>query len=191
MTPANPVPRYAMNRRAAWLPIACLLLGGGCATMDETQCQVTDWYQLGVEDGNKGYSTGRLDEHRSACAGVGVEPDAARYEEGRELGLQSYCVPSRGLQAGMRGEMYRSVCPESTRSDFLAAYRHGEKMHDVEDQIDDNRREINRIDGMLNDKKRSAGEKQQLYTRQQNLKRQNDQLRFEYDRLASQAGRFR
>jgi hypothetical protein len=191
MTPTLYLPARGARAVGLGLAAAWVLLLGGCATMDATECQVTDWYQKGIEDGNRGYSEGRLDEHRTACAGVGVEPDAARYEEGRQFGLQAYCVPSRGLQAGMRGEIYRSVCPESTRSEFLAAYRHGEKMHETEDIIDENRREIQRIDGMLNDKNRSAGEKQQLYTRQQNLKRQNDQLRFEYDRLMQQADRYR
>ena len=191
MTPTLHPPARAARAASPWLAAAWLLVSGGCATMDATECQVTDWYQKGVEDGNRGYSEGRLDEHRSACAGIGVEPDAVRYEEGRQFGLQAYCVPSRGLQAGMRGEIYRSVCPESTRSEFLAAYRHGEQMHETEELIDENRREIQRIDGMLNDKNRSASEKQHLYTRQQNLKRQNDQLRFEYDRLMQQAGRFR
>ena len=58
--------------------------------MDATECQVTDWYEKGVEDGNRGYSESRIDEHRSACQAIGVEPDAARYEEGRQFGLQAF-----------------------------------------------------------------------------------------------------
>ena len=62
MMPTLYPPPRAARAASLWLTAAWIIGAGGCATMDATECQVTDWYEKGVEDGNRGYSESRIDE---------------------------------------------------------------------------------------------------------------------------------
>lgn len=116
----------------------------GCATLSEGQCRTADWYQIGRQDGNNGLERARLHQHHKACAEYGIRPLADRYYAGRDAGLQRYCTPRRGFEHGLEGRPYRGVCPLKLEPAFLAAYREGKEIHDVESAIDDIEHDIDR-----------------------------------------------
>ena len=144
--------RYRVTRLAS-LALAGTLLAGasGCATLSEGECYTADWYQLGRADGQRGYERSRLYEHRKACVEYGIRPDATAYYRGRQVGLAAYCTPRNGYQEGRDGHVYRGVCPPKYESRFLAAYRDGKNVHEVEEDIEDVERDIDRNERILDD----------------------------------------
>lgn len=119
------------------MPIAVLMLMflAGCASLSKEECSVADWYSIGLEDGSKGYDMSRLGAHRKACAKVGVVPDADRYAQGREVGLQTFCTRERGYYEGERGRAYRGVCPPQFEPLFMQGYLAGQEVYRINQDI--------------------------------------------------------
>lgn len=143
-----------------WKALAILasvtLLMQGCATMSGQECMVSDWRAVGYEDGVRGQTADRVGQHRKACAKHGITPDLDAYQAGREAGLREFCNPDNGFDLGSRGGSYRGVCPPDLADDFLAAYRSGKQLHDLEttvrsltSQINAKRRRMDKIDNEL------------------------------------------
>jgi hypothetical protein len=61
------------------------LLVAGCTTLSAKDCSSTDWYQLGVRDGQT--NSNLITSYTEQCASPGAQPDAARYAQGRARGL--------------------------------------------------------------------------------------------------------
>jgi Protein of unknown function (DUF2799) len=97
----------------------------GCATMNRSECQTVDWRTVGYEDGVSGQSSGRIAQHRKACAKHGVAPDLDAYQSGREQGLREYCTADNGFRLGERGASLPAFCPDDRQMAFESAYRDG------------------------------------------------------------------
>jgi hypothetical protein len=117
--------------------IMVLLVAGmsGCATLSKDECRTADWRTIGFEDGARGYTSQRISEHREACAEYGITPDFDAYMSGHRQGLRQYCIPQRGFQLGRQGASYSGFCPSDLEPEFLAQYRFGQKVFQVEQQI--------------------------------------------------------
>lgn len=115
---------------------AALLLLGGCASMSPEECQTVDWYEQGMRDGQRGYAMARSDNHREACAKVGVGLDLRRYQAGHSKGIREYCTPDVGLQEGRMGRGYQQSCPSALEYDFLAAYQAGRRVYRAQQEVD-------------------------------------------------------
>ncbi len=147
-----------MKRRpgkfAALLIAACTLLLGACASkMSKDECRTVDWRTVGYEDGVAGQPGDRIGEHRRACAEYGVAPDLNAYLAGREAGLREYCQPHNGYRAGVNGYTYYDTCPAELAPAFEQAYDEGRALYvrerrvaDADQQIEDRRREIRRLE---------------------------------------------
>lgn len=142
-----------MNTRiiAVCASMAALALGG-CASMSEEECLVSDWHTIGYEDGARGYTTDRVSQHRKACAKHGVAPDFDAYRAGREEGLREFCQPTRGFNLGASGGHYGGVCSADQEPYFLDAYRSGQQLYELRSHvasanraIDARRNEVERI----------------------------------------------
>ena len=96
--------------RPVFLMLALVALGG-CASLSEEECALSDWHTIGFEDGSRGYPAERIGDHRKACAKHGYVPDFAAWEAGRNEGLALYCQPARGFNLGSAGGQYQGVCP--------------------------------------------------------------------------------
>lgn len=59
---------------------------------------VTDWYELGLNDGWKGEKLTAFDGYQKNCNKYNVEPNRALYTKGRNEGLLSYCIASNGFR---------------------------------------------------------------------------------------------
>lgn len=115
--------------------LATLVVLSACASLSEEECLAADWYTIGVEDGSKGYQVSRIGAHRKACAEVGVQPDMARYNEGRNLGLQSFCTRERGYAEGEKGRSYSGVCPQHLEPLFMQGYLAGQDVYRTKQNI--------------------------------------------------------
>ena len=133
---------------------ACTLLLGACASkMSKDECRSVDWRTVGYEDGVTGQPGDRIGEHRRACAEYGVTPDLNAYLAGRTAGLREYCQPHNGYRAGVNGRTYYDTCPADLAGPFEQAYDEGRALYvrerrvaDADEQIEDKRREIRRLE---------------------------------------------
>jgi hypothetical protein len=135
-----------------WVAAAALTLAfQGCASMSRNECVSADWYTIGYESGIRGQHEAQFSNYRKACAEYGVTPDLARFLEGREAGLQRYCVPGNGYRLGLAGTAYAGVCPQRAEGEFLRAYGAGRELYDTQQSIN---RLGRRIDSRQADLKR-------------------------------------
>jgi len=143
----------ARGRRAGLFVLPVMLLGllalSGCASLSAEECLAADWYTIGVEDGSRGQPVSRIGAHRKACAEVGVQPDMARYNDGRAFGLQSFCTRERGYAEGENGHRYSGVCPPHLEPVFMQGYLAGQdryrtkqEIHRLERELADVRKEV-------------------------------------------------
>jgi hypothetical protein len=171
--------------------LAALLVTGGCATMNESECLTVDWQTVGFEDGVAGYSGDRIGQHRKACAKHGVTPDLVGYQRGREAGLKEYCQPANGFRVGSRGGSYAGVCPAELDGAFTAAFESGHQLHVLEtrlsnaqNQLVSKRRELERVeDSMV---KVTA-----IIVRSESTAEQRTQALVDTKQLAERAGRLK
>ncbi len=132
----------------------------GCASMNKSECLVSDWQMIGYEDGARGYGTDRLARHRKACAKHGIAPRLAAYQEGRSQGLQEYCQPTKGFVLGSSGASYGGVCPTELEADFLDAYNSGYHLRQL-------RASVTNAKGQISYRKRALEKvKQDLVTKE-------------------------
>jgi len=108
---------------------------GGCATMNEQECLVTDWRTVGFEDGARGRPPESIGNYRQACAKHGVTPDLESYRSGHADGLESFCQPVKGFNYGRSGATYQGVCPADLEYGFLPAYNDGRQLYELESAV--------------------------------------------------------
>ncbi|QBK30254.1 DUF2799 domain-containing protein [Roseitalea porphyridii] len=124
---------------------AAALALSSCATLNEEQCQVVDWQQLGQSDGAQGQPSTYIARHQEACTRFGITVNAAAWQSGWESGIRSYCTPSNGLSVGLSGGVNRNACPADLAARFNEAYRVGDAVHDARSRRDETQREIDRL----------------------------------------------
>ena len=124
-----------MNTSKAILLALALAALGGCASMSEEECAMSDWHTIGFEDGSRGYPAERIGDHRKACAKHGYVPDFAAWEAGRNEGLALYCQPARGFNLGSSGGQYQGVCPADLEAEFLDGYRAGVELYNLRSNV--------------------------------------------------------
>ncbi len=112
-----------------------VLLLGGCATMDKSECRAADWQTIGLEDGIEGRSVSYIGNHRKACAEYGIQPDLAQYQRGHATGIRQFCTPDNGFRQGRGGLRYADVCPAALRGAFLAGYETGRELYQIKADI--------------------------------------------------------
>ena len=133
--------------------LGTVLLGACASRMSKDECRTVDWRTVGYEDGVAGQPGDRIGEHRRACAEYGITPDLNAYLAGRTAGLREYCQPHNGYRAGANGYTYFDTCPADLAEAFEKAYDEGRALYvrerrvtDTEEQIEDKRREIRRLE---------------------------------------------
>lgn len=120
-----------------------MLALSGCASMSADECATSDWRGIGFDDGARGYTAGRLSQHRKACAKHGVSPDLQAYRDGRADGLREYCQPQRGFNLGAGGGQYNGVCSIDLEAGFLDAFRSGSQLYTLRSNVNSTNYQIN------------------------------------------------
>jgi len=122
--------------------LVCLFILSACASMNQAECVNADWRTIGFEDGTVGAHPNRIGSHRKACIEYGISPDLDAYNDGHSQGVELYCRPHSGFQAGLRGHSYNGVCPAELENEFLVAYQTGRAIYAAE-------KEIQRLDKLI------------------------------------------
>lgn len=129
-----------------FVAIAGLALLAGCASLSEEECLSGDWAGIGQRDGAAGrVAETQFARHVKACEAAGVTPQRSAWQAGYAQGLQSYCTPSSGLDAGLAGRSYRNVCPATSESGFLRGFEIGTADHKARAEVSGIQRKIARL----------------------------------------------
>ena len=122
-----------MNNRAVFRILAGVaLLGtlGGCASLSKDECLAANWEDIGIRDGASGQPEEYLIQHSTACAKVNVAPDRGAWLNGRERGLERYCLPHRMYNLGEYGSGFDvATCRNFDQERLLDAYEKGREVH--------------------------------------------------------------
>lgn len=127
-----------------------LILLSGCTSISKEQCQLGDWYQIGVFDGQQG-KTSMAADYTKDCAEHKATVDLAHYNKGRAEGLKSYCSYENGTLIGEQGKEYQKVCPANLSSQFLEGYIPYFNVSDTESKIISKKSEAARYKEELKD----------------------------------------
>lgn len=93
--------------------------------MSKSECASANWEARGALDGQNGRPLSLLSSHTSACAKIGVSPNALLYSKGHANGVKLYCKPSSGLAQGRNNAEYNDVCPIDLEAPFLLSFVDG------------------------------------------------------------------
>lgn len=145
----NAVPVKVPAMRLLLLLIPVTLLLAACASLSEDECRGGNWYDIGVRDGADGRPSDFIFTHAKACADYGVRPDRTAWLRGREEGLRLYCTPERAFQEGRRGRSLAPVCPIEDLAALERANDRGQRLHFIEEEIEDVEREIREITSQI------------------------------------------
>ena len=118
-----------------YLFILVVMLLGGCAGMDKSQCLTADWRTIGFEDGANGKAETAISSYRQDCADHGVAPDLNAYRLGHSEGSAVFCTSRSGFNVGKRGGSYQQSCSTALEEDFLAGYRDGKTLYDLQREL--------------------------------------------------------
>lgn len=143
-----------MQRSLIVMLISALVLSG-CATLNKEECLTADWYQIGYEDGARGYPDTRIASHREACAKHGIAPDFRSYQDGHAEGVIRFCTPRNGFEQGKKGYNYSGICPTSLEPGFLDGYDAGRQIYAAVSAVrsleGEQRRNENEIESLQNE----------------------------------------
>lgn len=131
--------------------IGLILVLSSCATMRKEECLTADWYQVGYEDGSKGFLTSRIAKHRKACLKYDITPDLEAYLNGRARGLEEYCTPYNGYQLGVWGLPYMNQCRGEMEDLFLNAYNRGKDIYYFKQQISKEEKSLKKMKHRLSE----------------------------------------
>lgn len=135
---------------------AVALILTACASMSEKECLSANWKDQGYRDGRAGQPLIRLEDHREACAKVGVTPDVEQYRAGRDVGVLEYCAPANAVREGRLGRSYRNACPMNLERSFLAYYERGYRAYEAQQRVETLNREMQRIQRVLEKEKNES-----------------------------------
>lgn len=178
-----PAKRFAF----AFVALASL---AGCASLSESECRFSDWYDIGFADGRQGRPPDHINRHVKACGEHGVAPDRRRYLDGRFSGLESFCTPHNGLAAGRSGHAYHGVCVDHDERGFMAGYSLGSSLHRAYGRLHHIDAEISSVQASLKKEDISDEDKAVALFRRVQLEGERGAARAEVDRLEWEAGRF-
>ncbi len=94
-------------------------------TWTANKCQSTNWYELGVEQGEQRYTDIDIKKVATTCVQEGVDIPTSEYLRGLEEQAKSYCTLHQGYQMGLEGQEYPTVCRKEVYSEFYYEWYRG------------------------------------------------------------------
>jgi Protein of unknown function (DUF2799) len=167
--------------------VFAFLFVAACASLTQTECKQSNWFEIGQGDGAKGRTLAVFEDHIEACAEYGIRPNRREYEDGRNFGLARYCTPLSGFKAGRSFQTYQNVCPPESQGEFLRGYELGGQFGQVEKQLFDVNKDIDDIEGSLRKDKLKPDQKESLYKQVDRLRNEKDRLEREIQRIQTVA----
>lgn len=122
--------------RVVWLSVSLLTLSA-CSSISKEECQIGDWYSLGVNDGKAGELSSKFRDYQKDCGKHGVAPDFKAYTEGHSQGLVFYCDFPHGEAHGRSGADYNTACTGKLEPAFRSGYQQGHRWYLAKKRVDD------------------------------------------------------
>ncbi|MEM6635661.1 MAG: DUF2799 domain-containing protein [Pseudomonadota bacterium] len=169
--------KRSSSHGAVFLFVGLLCLTAACASLSERDCTAGHWHAIGQSDGANGHLADRLSDHNAACAKHGIQPDAAAWEAGRQVGIASYCMPARGYAEGRAGRQISPVCPGGPSLAMQHAHAAGWRHHVLTQEISALDHEIHKVRQELRDTPEDRKK------RRRQLRHRLDHLNLSVDRL--------
>jgi len=158
-----------------------------CASISESECQAGNWADLGYRDGVNGKGRDRIADYVQTCGEYGAGVDRSAYLSSYETGLTHYCTYDKGFERGKDGNSYNTVCQGPMAGEFRAGYDNGygeyqlrEQYRKYEADIADSENELGDVKDRLADPTTSADEKDRLAKKKKRLKRELEDLRWDF-----------
>jgi hypothetical protein len=124
-----PNPRYQYEEhtmKKSLLLITPILLITGCSTyLQPDQCQKTNWFQVGLDDGIAGKGLRDLTKETEDCKAYSIEINHDAYAKGWANGNREFCSYERGQSIGRKGEEFPYVCQGDFKSEVQKGWRDG------------------------------------------------------------------
>jgi hypothetical protein len=115
--------------------IAATLLLAACAQQPPEVCQEIDWYELGRQDGTRGFDTNKRREVAVQCESSDPSLSEALYHNGFDSGVSQFCLPENGFQLGQDNRPVQpDICPPMMREEFLQSYTNGQNAKNLKAQ---------------------------------------------------------
>ncbi len=150
-----------------------------CSSMDMEQCQLADWYSIGMSDGNNGVVSYTVNDYIKDCNEFGLAVNSKQWTSGYQAGLKNYCQSENGYKLGLQGAYYNGVC---SNNEFLKRYNEGHRKYEIkqrissiESRLDNINREITSLNKKINAGQEVANSKED----KKSLKREEDKLETE------------
>ena len=135
--------------------LACALaLLGSCATMSPEECQLANWREVGQRDGQQGALLSLLGQRAEDCAKVDVAIDQQAYQQGRALGLRSYCRLENAVPLGLSGASYAGVCAPEIESLFVPRYQAARAVYLLRGEVQSLDERTQRLERRLHENRR-------------------------------------
>lgn len=109
------------NTAVLALCVGLLSLSGCASKMSKSECGSTDFYKMGLKDGEKGRNQDKFNEAQAQCQEAGVTIPAEQYNYGRKVGLTEFCTDSLARKDARNGSM-NSLCQQEAVPPYLSAY---------------------------------------------------------------------
>ncbi|RYF38151.1 MAG: DUF2799 domain-containing protein, partial [Cytophagaceae bacterium] len=103
------------------LGVGLMGLSGCASKMSKSECGTTDFYKMGLKDGEKGRNQDKFNEAQAQCQEAGVTIPADQYSYGRKVGLTEYCTPSLAKKDARNGSM-NELCKIEAVPPYMSAY---------------------------------------------------------------------
>jgi len=84
----------------------------GCATLSKDQCLLSQWEDIGYQDGLNGHDYVRIEQHQRACSKHGVAVNSDEYHHGYDEGISQYCHSFDHYQSGKEGNVMNARCTD-------------------------------------------------------------------------------
>lgn len=98
----------------------------GCApVMTKAQCQNTNWYQVGYQDGQRGSFQRNLKPDIKACNKYHMSVDTGKYRQGWNGGVAVFCKPTNAFNLGVAGKTFNNICPSNLVAEFNKQWKAG------------------------------------------------------------------
>jgi len=131
------------------LSLVLLINLSGCSVMSQEECQLGQWYQIGLNDGREGKEY-LLSEYAEDCAEYQIKVDANSFNQGREEGLIDYCTYENGKQVGKLNLPYNSVCLGESSKAFLFGYTPYYNLASAKANLSSIQDKVNYYQGLVN-----------------------------------------
>ncbi|MPY25043.1 DUF2799 domain-containing protein [Shewanella psychropiezotolerans] len=103
-----------------------------CTSMNMEQCQLADWYSIGMSDGNNGAVSYTVNDYIKDCNEFGLAVNSEKWTAGYQAGLKNYCQTENGYKLGLQGAYYNGVC---SNNEFLKRYNEGHRKYEIKQRI--------------------------------------------------------